>query len=676
MREERKELISHHVFLLPFKWQKETEENYDIKHFSELVGEKLKGSSAGRWKQNTFNQRRIADYNEFHYFYDYVTEVLYQKEGKKERPEDLFIAHFEYDLVPGSGTYYICAPDPYGKGKKTYQLEIDSVLLHLYYTGVGILSFHLNNRRSDQEQPKDILAINQYGRRLFPNFYKIPFEKVGYQEAFDEDNSKELHPGGLELAYFLAIDLGLTSEEKDRKPDTTESRIHSDYVCCHHFEDWPNGIEGQLKTEGNYFNFRMPGILVPFLAELENGYDIYPILDDRMFTLCWYGNNGVARRLTDGTFGKRPFLSDDWWYRYVFVDSPSMRTVQDSTLQNKLISEATYTRWLGLRTLYGASEYSLVLLTEDLPTLRRNYAPFLVTHLQTIYYRLTELVLVQRASIQRFSDDITHITQLDGSDAERAARGEATQADFARALNRRYIRFVNRIYFREVTAQQQGIELYDLLQQQARVPGQVTALQDEIERLQNYIQQETDRQLLALEKKRIEAQQRLADEQAVAEKRRRKAERDREKVLTLLGALFLAPAMLVAIYDLGFYSDCLKQYPGFFYAGTIFAAGLSAWAFYWAFNPASVKENETETEIKARNKAASDRRKKAIIAYTFMLSLPLIFGCFYCPPSVQRNSPENSFEEVPTIEAPAVPTTDSSNRGLPLILPINQDSIQ
>lgn len=43
--------------------------------------------------------------------------------------------------------------------------------INLYATGVGFLSFYLKNEDCTQNSPEDILAINQYGRRIMPPFF-------------------------------------------------------------------------------------------------------------------------------------------------------------------------------------------------------------------------------------------------------------------------------------------------------------------------------------------------------------------------------------------------------------------------------------------------------------------------------------------------------------------------
>jgi hypothetical protein len=597
---EEKDLLSHHVFLLPFRWDKVGEQAYDVAQFKELVATQLDKPKAARWEESRFSQKRIVDYNEYHYFYEYVTEVLYSKEkpAAQTDKDELFIAHYRYQIKPGSGSYVIRTPDPYRKGKdKDYVLEIDSILLHLYYTGVGILSFHLNNRRADQSRPKDILNINQYGRRVFPNFFPIPSHKVGFQSAFDETDSITNDPRGMELAKAITIHLGENTIPSERKKSLVEAKtkyVHDYEVFS---EIWCGGIPGQLKSPDNTFHFRMPRFLEPFIGFLEDDFIVKPVLDDRMYVMCWYGHDSYADHLSKFNKEVPNYLLDDWWYRYAFVDGAGMRTVQDETMQKEASKRATYTRWSDWQTLYGASEYSMVLLTNTLPSLRDKGAAFLVTHFQTIYFRLAELVLLQRASVQRFSDDVTHIARLDGADGVNGKKEKPTQADLARRLYRRYLRFVNRIYFREATPQQQGIDLYELLQKAARVPEQVTALQQEIERLQAYVQQETDRRQQEIEKRNAD-------------------------LLALLGALFLAPGLLIAVYDLGVFGDCLEQEKLWFY-GIALAGGIIAGLLGWlVFKPIDHIPKENRPWLK-RN-----RWPVAATLYALLLLLPLFVCAF------------------------------------------------
>jgi Mg2+ and Co2+ transporter CorA len=61
-------------------------------------------------------------------------------------------------------------------------------------------------------------------------------------------------------------------------------------------------------------------------------------------------------------------------------------------------------------------------------------------------------------------------------------------------LNRDYLRFVNNIYFREVTPQDQGIELYDLMQEQMNIKRDEEGLSTEVEQLYHYVTMTNDEQ--------------------------------------------------------------------------------------------------------------------------------------------------------------------------------------
>ena len=134
-----------------------------------------------------------------------------------------------------------------------------------------------------------------------------------------------------------------------------------------------------------------------------------------------------------------------------------------------------------------------------------------------MYVRLVEMVLIQRASILKFSAEVTRLSSLD----EKDSRKPADQiSDFYKA----YIRFVNQIFFREITAQEQGIDLYDLLTDNMRIKDQVKDLDNEIGELHNYAS--------------------LLDE---------KSQSRNLSLLTILGSLFLIPSFIVGFFGMNFF---------------------------------------------------------------------------------------------------------------------------
>ncbi len=459
-------LYSYHVFLFPFQWfytgrqyyGKTFEEKTNLAFFTHL----LKGT---QWIRKGFTPDTILKYNEYNYFYDFARDILYDRDIQAN---DGILAHYEYGVAPETWMYRIVINKD--GMLKEYKLHVDSIVLHLYNTGVGVLSFHLNNRLKEQSSQEDILNINQYGRRVYPPFFGLNPSFVGSQSQFEQMD-------------FAA---GLNSTQQKELPvrisfdDETYGEDFSRYIDAAYFRDNPF----RLPAHFEHLFKNIPLTTTQKSETSETKIFLSPLLDDRMFVVCWYGNDDVSDQLKSKKIEEKyvfPFKNDDWWYKYVFVDT-NLKTCQNEEMQIKLLEKHTNFRWSNFGTLYGVSRYSFVCLTSELDTLKKpnNNAAFLVNHVQTMYYKLAELCLVQRACLLRFSDEVAEISGM-----QKAHRKKL--ADHVSSLYKQYIRFVNRIYFREVTAQEQGIELYNLLQEHMGIPDNVKDLDKEIEELHNYV---------------------------------------------------------------------------------------------------------------------------------------------------------------------------------------------
>lgn len=55
-----------------------------------------------------------------------------------------------------------------------------------------------------------------------------------------------------------------------------------------------------------------------------------------------------------------------------------------------------------------------------------------------------------------------------------------------------YIIFINKIHFREITAQEQGIEMYEMLQKHMRIKEDMKGLDEEVEELHTYARLKSD----------------------------------------------------------------------------------------------------------------------------------------------------------------------------------------
>ena len=201
------------------------------------------------------------------------------------------------------------------------------------------------------------------------------------------------------------------------------------------------------------------------------------VIDDRMFVMCWYGNSELADKVANEWYNEDCKDIKDFWYEFLFVDAAG-KSIANKQMQEKLIKNATYLRWQELGTLYGISRYSFVNLTSSEETLTKLHANYLIENFKSVYYQMVVLVLAVRASILRFSDEITAISDL-----------EPDERLYERVTNlyKNYLRFVNKLYFREITPQDQGIELYDMFQKLLKLERDVKDLDNEIKTLSEYV---------------------------------------------------------------------------------------------------------------------------------------------------------------------------------------------
>ncbi|MGE5340827.1 MAG: CorA family divalent cation transporter [Candidatus Omnitrophota bacterium] len=471
---------SYHIFTFPFKWDfKPKDKLLEETDFSTRTSlnefDKLLRSNSD-WEKNTFKINDPSDFNEYIYFYDFAREALYPNEKNSET-----LSQYEIKTSPQS-LYKIKIKD----SNEPYTLPIDKILLTIYFTGVGVLSFHLANNRYTEFS--DILRINEFGRRLYPQFL-----------------------GGEPLTQvpkiaFLAESLEVRIDNKRR------------------FKEDFKDFDKKDKLDAN--RHRLSEIIMGVLGDAfyteskderkdKSGIRISPILDDRMFVLCWLADQELCKKLSlCNDVNTYAYSENDDWYKLVFIDkdSPSCTSIP---MKKRLLTEHTYDRWIGPEwsSLFGVTRYSFIVLND-------NPVTFVKDHLKTMYFRMVQLALVQRASILRFSDEASRIADM--------KEHENTTENLSK-LQKKYLQFINKIYFREITAFEQGIELYEKIVEAMKIERDVKTLDQEIEELHHYA--------------------------SLQEEKRRN---DLLTTLSIIGALFLIPAFITGFFGMNTFSEGLK----------------------------------------------------------------------------------------------------------------------
>ena len=427
-----KNIISYHNFMFPFRFDKldkpitDRHEFYKNNKFDKRVKidkEFIENLKKDNWEYQEFEIKTTEEYNEFVYFHDFARDTLF---NTADIDEDKFewnaTSYYFYKDISESDTFelsLLC--------DKKYLLNLVGLSLRIFDTGVGLLSLELENREIDQSSLDDILKINDFGRRIYPQY-------LGSELTVDTKKSF--------LADKVVVKIGNESyEENFSYTDVPKEIVIADYI---------------LKLLGtNTFTTKKDEISKNF---------IQPSIDDRMFVLSWYADKAYSESLKN-----YKYIKDDKWYEYVFVDGAG-KTINSPRMQKKLIKESTYDRWMnspyGL-TLYGMSRYSFVCLSAS---------DFPLAHMKSMYFQMFTLLLTQRASILRFSDEVTALSDIESQNME-------TQIS---SLYKNYIRFVNKLYFREVTPQDQGLEVYNQARGILRIDNDIKDLDNEIEELHKY----------------------------------------------------------------------------------------------------------------------------------------------------------------------------------------------
>lgn len=431
------ETYSYHIFYFPFKWELPGDEH---KLFTEQIDlERIPLSECSMWKRVQYDpneqftstddkaiQERQELFGELQYYFDFVHPVLYDMKGV----DNPIIYHFERkEPKEGHVKYHIVVK------QKEYVLYVDAINLNLYSTGVGILSFYLANHEESQKDESSVRDINQFGRRIMP------------------PHSGEFLP---EKRSLLAESISITGLMGDP---------------LYYQDDFDYKIYSLKENERGLSDVWRPAIFIEnLIKDLSVQLILTPVIDDRMLVNCWYGNDELSKEVKN----KEDFGKSDIWYKYVFVDDGKDVSCKNEEMKRELLKNSTYHRWQQYGTLYGVTRYSLVALT-DLGAF-----DFIGMHMRTIYSRMFELIIIQRASILRFSGEVTKVSCL--SKGSRKLLAERISS-----LYREYIRFVNQIYFQSVTVQDQGIELYDMMMKQFFSAEKIKDLDGEIGELNQYV---------------------------------------------------------------------------------------------------------------------------------------------------------------------------------------------
>jgi len=470
---------SVHAFMLPLRWDylpegytaTEGKSKYSFDERTNLR-EINKLLLASGWKRSFYRINGLAEnYNELTYFHAYASKTIFDLQQASEKTEEIVdekkvMTYYEIEPAENENAFYRITTK-----EKTYELKLTGISLHVYNTGVAIITYNLSN--NNYTQPEDILRINEFGRRIYPQFLTDDTQAT-------EAAKNTFHPQKIEMLCSGINGGHIITEDFSHYDDIASLETHSvklEEYCFGTIVKLPAHITA-LFNKSFVFGANV---------EKQDKIRFNLLADDRMFFQCWYGNDKLADTFTkDEEILKKTdeirhlYRNSPFWYGFVFGDRGTGNLgIGNSLMMEEEIKRCTYKRWADFGTLYGFTRDSFVAVSSSIPTLLQNKVPDLSRHMKTMYYQMAVLCLVQRATILRFSAEVSELADLGKKDTSRTI-------DQIKDLYLNYIEFINKIYFREITSHIQGIEMYVQYQQIMNIASDVTDLDREIDELHNF----------------------------------------------------------------------------------------------------------------------------------------------------------------------------------------------
>lgn len=503
-------VCSYHTFIFPFRiidksnGIKRKEHDFSAYNTKEILEKEISIANDSVWKKSenysskesitrdeVRKQTTILDeklfklrYNEAQYFNDAPLRAIF---GFSDEDQNQVVTNyvFNHDLIHEKAKLIIQVASE--NEPKEYRLVLNDIKLKLFNTDVAMMIFETENR--DYPDIKDIKLINEYVRRISTPNLTIESNPCAYywEIKFKDANGKNVC---LKDDCYDALNGDLENINTTKIVDSIKQLLLYPYINENSRKDvcLSSSVEKLNKEENK--NKKL--------------YLIEPVLDDRMFVCTFIKNDAVINKVKNkyveinGKYEelkkeekkskkKEPkplFVNYKYGYQIdeevakelysiVYIDATTSSCQSMHDIQ-ALLSRDLYTRWIDYGTLYASTHHSFVAIsTSDCPG-------YLIDYFLTLYVDMTILTLIQRATIIVYQNYASLLTK--GIEADKK---NITQAKLNTLLNlhEKYIGFQNQLLFFEVSPEEQGMELYQMLVKSLYINEEKDALAEQFKSL-------------------------------------------------------------------------------------------------------------------------------------------------------------------------------------------------
>ena len=447
-----KTVYSYHTFFFPFVWNVGESLIFDD-YINELSSCKWEDISIDGF--DTINDGTELGMNaeQKYQFIQYFTEAAREAIIGWNKQ---FVRCFAYDQknVHENAVYHIEKEEETAEkdGSKrkvqyTYNLIINGIKLKVFNTGIAVFSIEAENY--DYRTIDDVKRINEYGRRIFAPYFLIKDDK-----SMDCDSCADV----LGINYNMRTSYSFIAKER---PKTEEACVP------------------------------------PFIRELLPAFQLKPAIDDRMFVACCVCDKEYAlyskkyQKLSAVVSGEIKDTPEDKaekdknyrserdeiiecaksLYELFYIDRPHGCSCQSLRMMHELLSKTVYDRWGNYGTFTGITHHSMVCINDG-------GAPHVIFTFIAIYTHMVSMVLAQRAAIIVFDEISSRLTS--GFRERKVNMRKKKRIEAVIKFQEKYIAFCNQHNNIEITCQEQGVEIYNMLQEAMYVKENNDKLEKEV----------------------------------------------------------------------------------------------------------------------------------------------------------------------------------------------------
>lgn len=387
-----------------------------------------------------------------------------------------------------------------------YRLEVKNIMLRLFSVGVVMLSFHtqavryktyqyIENKwkKINREIPveKNFCNCGSLGRRMFQPFINKDnndcAETASYScllfhknQAGKSDSSDAVH---IPICYNMdAYDHIMHLHA----PSIPFLRPNIPYASPHNRFAHPNCLCFlEMLFNKRCISYERAKEVVS-KTTVENSIIISPFHDDRMYVHGYFYDTspkGLPSVLKNAFPHRKNILSgcdvNSYWQNILIkwcavtqLDKDCSATCCNLEMIAEQLDRDTYSRWTGVGTHYAITSTNFIMAIND-----ASY-PFLFDNMQWHYFQLFLIGLLQRCSVLRFCEEAAAIMSQ--------STRHKDVPKLCDSMRNQYIIFLNSIWWKEVSLQIQGQEMYKKLSLNMEIGDNIKQLDEALNELYDY----------------------------------------------------------------------------------------------------------------------------------------------------------------------------------------------